>query len=74
MKNFNELLNKLNNDGHNTNDIMNIVNDFKAASFEETDYYMNQLFGILVGLNALGYITADELNAINQSIEEDGIQ
>ena len=74
MMNLNELMNRLAAEGRDISELKSMVNDLTSATtVEEITRSESQIYGVLVGLSILGYITPDEANDIQNALEEEGI-
>lgn len=81
MKALKNLMNRLTAEGRDITELERMINDLTGATtveeitHSENRIYgvLNQIYGVLVGLSILGYITPDEVNDIQNAIEEEGI-
>lgn len=44
-----------------------------AGTMDEINYYEGQIYGVLVGLSIMGYITPEEADELQNSVEEDAV-
>ena len=71
MKKLNELMNRLTAEGRDLSELERMVGDLEdAETCSDIDYYEGQIYGVLVGLSIMGYITPDEVNSIQNAVEE----
>lgn len=71
MKSLKNLMNRLTAEGLDISELERMVGDLEdAETCSDVDYYEGQIYGVLVGLSIMGYITADEANSIQNAVEE----
>ena len=74
MKNLNELMNRLTAESRDLSELKHMIDDLKDANtMEDINYYEGQIYGVLVGLSIMGYITPEEADSIQNDVEEDAV-
>lgn len=74
MKALKELMNRLTAEGRDLSELKRMIDDLDAAgTMDEINYYEGQIYGVLVGLSIMGYITPEEADELQNSVEEDAV-
>ncbi|MFV8254065.1 hypothetical protein ABI153_05495 [Faecalibacterium prausnitzii] len=74
MKALKELMNRLTAEGRDLSELERMIDDLAAAgTMDEINYYEGQIYGVLVGLSIMGYITQEEADELQNSVEEDAV-
>ncbi len=66
---YTSLIERLKADGKDTCEVEAMANAFKESGYTDFEFYQNQLYGVLVGLAIMGYITPDEAIGIMNELE-----
>lgn len=74
MKALKELMNRLTAEGRDLSELERMIDDLAAAgTMDEINYYEGQIYGVLVGLSIMGYITPEEADELQNSVEENAV-
>ena len=74
MKALKNLMNRLTAEGRDLSELKRMIDDLKDANtMEDINYYEGQIYGVLVGLSIMGYITPGEADSIQNDVEEDAV-
>ena len=70
MKALKDLMNRMAAEGRDITELERMIGDLEEAeTCTDIDYYEGQIYGVLTGLCIMGYITPDEVNAIQNAVE-----